>query len=451
MNKILIVDDQESMRLTLSLLLRKQGYEVSVAASGEEAVAMVDREIFDVVVTDLKMEGLGGLDVLHHVKLVHPATEVIILTAHGSIGNAVDAMKLGAFDYLAKPFDPDEGILTVKKAIERKTLIGKVEYLKNEVRDKYRFENLIGKSPKFQAVMEMVRAVAPTDSTVLLQGETGTGKDLVAKAIHNLSRRAENNFVALNCGSLPAHILESELFGYVRGAFTGANRNKEGLFSAADGGTLFLDEITGTSAEFQVSLLRVLQEGEIRRVGEVKTEPVNVRLLVATNQDLKKLVEESRFRDDLFHRLNVVMIELPPLRERTEDIPLLIDHFATIYAGKLNRPVPEIDPGVVMLFQKYAWPGNIREMEHTIERALIFCRLNKLTEDDFRDIVAEVSKDDLTDQPTEFLTLKELEKQHIIAAMEGCQGNQTQAARQLGVGRNTLWRKLKEYDISASP
>jgi DNA-binding NtrC family response regulator len=449
MNKILIVDDEQSMRLTLSLLFKKQGYRVSTAASGEEAVAAVDREIFDIVITDLKMKKMGGLEVLHHVKKVHPSTEVIILTAHGTIVNAVEAMKLGAFDYLTKPFEPDESILVVKKALERKNLLGSVEQLQNQVRDKYRFENLVGKSSQFQTVLDTVRTVAPTDSTVLLQGETGTGKELVAKAIHNLSRRRESSFIALNCGSLPAQILESELFGYVRGAFTGADRNKEGLFSAADGGTLFLDEITGTLPEFQVSLLRVLQEGEIRRIGGLKTEPVDVRLLVATNQDLKKLVKESKFREDLFHRLNVVPIEIPPLRERREDIPILTAHFLELYAGKLNRSVPEIDPGVLSLFQRYPWPGNIRELEHTIERALIFCSSGKLTEADFGEIVSTLSHPERTGVPDESLTLKELEKRHIAAAMKRCRDNQTQAAQQLGIGRNTLWRKLKEYNLPA--
>lgn len=447
MNKILIVDDENSMRLTLSLLFKKQGYQISTASSGEEAVEVINREIFDIVISDLKMKKLSGLDVLHHVKKIHPTTEVIILTAHGTIVNAVEAMKLGAFDYLTKPFEPDEGILVVQKALERKKLLGSVEQLQNQVRDKYRFENLVGKSPEFQAVLETVRAVSPTDSTVLLQGETGTGKELVAKAIHNLSRRRDNSFVALNCGSLPVQILESELFGYVRGAFTGADRNKEGLFSAADGGTLFLDEITATPPEFQISLLRVLQEGEIRRVGNVKTEKVDVRLLAATNQDLKKLVEESRFREDLFHRLNVVPIEIPPLRKRRDDIPILVAHFVNVYSGKLERSGLEITPEVLDLFGRYAWPGNIRELEHAIERALIFCRNDRLTREDFPQIVDAVEQGDLSGRVTESLTVKELEKRHIIAVMEQCRNNQTLAARQLGIGRNTLWRKLKEYDI----
>ena len=447
MGKILIVDDEESMRITLSLLFKKQGHKIITASSGEEAVTIINKDIFDVIITDLKMEELGGIDVLRAVKAVHPGTEVIILTAYGTIENAVEAMKLGAFDYLTKPFEPDEGILVVNKALERKSLIGRVEYLRKEVRDKYRFENLVGESPKFKKVLEIISAVAPTDSTVLLLGETGTGKELAAKAIHNLSPRRENNFVALNCGSLPPPILESELFGYVKGAFTGANKNKEGLFSAADRGTLFLDEITATKPEFQVSLLRVLQEREIRRVGGVKTEKVDVRLLVATNKDLKIEVEKLRFRKDLYHRLNVVPVELPPLRDRREDIPLLVEHFVKAYSEKLENPVSGVNPAVIKLFREYYWPGNIRELEHTIERAIIFCRSGRLTVNDFDDIAASVAKPALLEPPAEELTLQEMEKKHIQTVMKMCGGNQTKAAEKLGIGRNTLWRKLKEYKI----
>ena len=447
MGKILIVDDEESMRITLSLLFKKQGHKIITASSGEEAVTIINKDIFDVIITDLKMEELGGIDVLRAVKAVHPGTEVIILTAYGTIENAVEAMKLGAFDYLTKPFEPDEGILVVNKALERKSLIGRVEYLRKEVRDKYRFENLVGESPKFKKVLEIISAVAPTDSTVLLLGETGTGKELAAKAIHNLSPRRENNFVALNCGSLPPPILESELFGYVKGAFTGANKNKEGLFSAADRGTLFLDEITATKPEFQVSLLRVLQEREIRRVGGVKTEKVDVRLLVATNKDLKIEVEKLRFRKDLYHRLNVVPVELPPLRDRREDIPLLVEHFVKAYSEKLENPVSGVNPAVIKLFREYYWPGNIRELEHTIERAIIFCRSGRLTVNDFDDIAASVAKPALLEPPAEELTIQEMEKKHIQTVMKMCGGNQTKAAEKLGIGRNTLWRKLKEYKI----
>ena len=447
MGKILIVDDEESMRITLSLLFKKQGHAITTASSGEEAVAIISKDIFDVIITDLRMEELGGIDVLKAVKAVHPGTEVIILTAYGTIKNAVEAMKLGAFDYLTKPLEPDEGILVVNKALERKSLIGRVEYLRKEVRDKYRFENLVGESPKFKKVLEIISAVAPTDSTVLLLGETGTGKELAAKAIHNLSPRRENNFVALNCGSLPPPILESELFGYVKGAFTGANKNKEGLFSAADRGTLFLDEITATKPEFQVSLLRVLQEREIRRVGDVKTEKVDVRLLVATNKDLKIEVEKLRFRKDLYHRLNVVPVELPPLRDRREDIPLLVEHFVKAYSEKLENPVSGVNSAVIKLFREYYWPGNIRELEHTIERAIIFCRSGRLTVNDFDDIAASVAKPALLEPPAEELTIQEMEKKHIQTVMKMCGGNQTKAAEKLGIGRNTLWRKLKEYKI----
>ncbi len=447
MGKILIVDDEESMRITLSILFKKQGHEIITASSGEEAVTIIKKDIFDVIITDLRMEELGGIDVLRAAKAVHPMTEVIILTAYGTIKNAVEAMKIGAFDYLTKPFEPDEGILVVNKAIERKSLIGRVEYLRKEVRDKYRFENLVGESPKFQKVLEIISAVAPTDSTVLLLGETGTGKELAAKAIHNLSHRRDNNFVALNCGSLPPQILESELFGYVKGAFTGANKNKEGLFSAADRGTLFLDEITATSSEFQISLLRVLQEGEIRRVGDVKTEKVDVRLLVATNKDLKGEVEKSHFREDLYHRLNVVPVELPPLRERREDIPLLVEHFVKAYSEKLENPISGVDLAVIKLFREYYWPGNIRELEHTIERAIIFCRSGRLTVNDFDEIVKSVAKPALLEPPIEELTLQEMEKKHIQTVMKTCGGNQTKTAKKLGIGRNTLWRKLKEYKI----
>lgn len=447
MGRVMIVDDDESMRVTLAMLFEKRGHEITTAASGEEAVEILNTDIFDVILTDLKMGMIGGIEVLKRAKENHPRTEVIILTAYGTIKTAVEAMKLGAFDYLAKPFEPDEGILAVNKALERKRLLEKVEQLQNEVRDKYRFENLVGESPAFQKVLESIKVVAPTDSTVLLLGETGTGKELVARAIHNLSHCRDNNFIAVNCGAVPPALLESELFGYTKGAFTGANKNKDGLFSAADGGTLFLDEITATSSEFQISLLRVIQEGEIRRVGDVKTEKVDIRLLVATNQDLQALVEDKKFREDLYHRLEVVPITLPPLRQRGEDMPLLMRHFLEIYSMKLKKEVPEIDPDVLVLFQNYHWPGNVRELEHTIERALIFCREKKLTVDDFTKIADSSSTNRLENTGDAKLSLHDLERRYILSVMEKYKGNQAQAARELEIGRSTLWRKLKEYKI----
>ncbi len=449
--RILVVENDESARVSLALILKREGFTADLAASGEEAVAYIAAgEPYDLVITDLVMGRVGGLEVLEAVKQARRESEVILLTGFGSVESAVEAMKRGAYEYLTKPYDPDELILTVGKALERRQLKREVKQLREQVRATYRSSNIVGKSGRLKQVHELIESAAPTDATILVQGESGTGKELIARAVHTNSQRAGGSFVAINCGALPETLLESELFGHVKGAFTGAQFNKPGLFEEADGGTIFLDEIGETTQATQVKLLRVLQEHEIRRVGDTKTVTVNARVVAATNKDLMAMIREGKFREDLYYRLNVITIEVPPLRERIEDLPLLVRHFLEKYGEKTGRGAKEVSPQAMALLEQYGWPGNIRELENTIERAVI---LSKGPVIGPADLPPQVRAGHETRGLTAGLepgsmTLEELERTYIVAALERFAGNQAATASALGISRTTLWRKLKAYGLS---
>ncbi|MDE2039771.1 MAG: sigma-54-dependent Fis family transcriptional regulator [Elusimicrobia bacterium] len=441
--KILLVEDDPSQQTLLSFELKGRGYAVTAAKSASEALAHLARDNYELVLTDLRLADSDGLEVLRASKREQPDAEVVVVTGHGSISSAVAAMKAGAFDFLTKPIETEQLALVLHKALERRSLLGEVRRLREEVKGKYSFEGIVYGSPQMHRVLELVKKVAVTEATVLVCGESGTGKELVARAIHENSPRRSGSFVAINCGALPEGLLESELFGHVKGSFTGADRNKRGLFEEASGGTLFLDEISETSLALQVKLLRALQEGEVRRVGDNHPIKVSGRLVAATNKDLAQRVKEGKFREDLYYRLKVFPIEIPPLRQRREDILPLAEHFLRKAKKKTGGSAVRLAPEAASALAAYSWPGNVRELEHAIERALI---------------MASGPAVSLPDLPAELQgpsgvaaeTLEELERKHILAVFEACGGNATEAARRLGVGRNTLWRKLKSYGVAVT-
>jgi DNA-binding NtrC family response regulator len=448
MADILLIDDEKSVRTTLALMLQKMGYRVEEASSGTEGIDKFRTRFFDLIITDLKMEPMDGLAVLREVKILNPSSEVLVMTAYSTVESGVEAIKSGAYDYIQKPFEKDELLLLVGKALEHKNLVREVEQLQNELKEKYKFENIIGSSKEMFDVLGMVSKIAKTDSTVMISGESGTGKELVAKAIHLNSRRKNRAFITINCGAIPENLQESELFGHVRGSFTGAIRDKRGLFQEADGGTLFLDEIGETALSTQVKLLRFLQDGEIRRVGDVDPLNIDVRLIAASNKELPKLIEEGRFREDLFYRLNVIPIHLPALRTRKDDIALLVNHFIKRYAERENKNVTSISPEAVKIFTGYHWPGNVRELENVIERAVILTNHNILTPEDLPQSLRDSLRrgPDIPDNLDE-QTLEEVEKHYILKTLDKYQWNQKQASDTLGISTTTLWRKLKTYGI----
>ncbi|MDQ3813691.1 MAG: sigma-54 dependent transcriptional regulator [Armatimonadota bacterium] len=385
MAHILVVDDQSSMRLTLTALLKQAGHTLMQAATGEDALDKLSKNDFDVIITDLKLDKISGIDVLKTAKVNNPQTEVIVLTGFGSVESAVEAMKSGAIDYLTKPFDSEELLLAVNRAMERQRLKSEVARLRSAVEEKEQFKpgNIIATSDAMQRVLEMVRRVAPTDAYVLVQGESGTGKELIARAIHQNSLRKDAAFIPINCGALPENLLESELFGHVKGAFTGAHQNKKGLFEEADGGTLFLDEIGEMTPATQVKLLRVLQDGEVRRVGSNTAVKTDVRVIAATNKNLQERVQSNSFREDLYYRLQVILIALPPLRERREEILPLAEYYLNVYSQKFNKPVSGFTAEARKALLEYSWPGNIRELINAVERAVILSRDDHVRPDDF--------------------------------------------------------------------
>src|SRR5262247_4550698 len=369
--RVLIVDDEKSMRDLLSITLEKEGYDVETAAGGESAIEMLHRETVDAVITDLRMPKVDGLQVLRAAKESSPDIAVIVITAVASTETAVEAMKLGAYDYITKPFKLDEVNLIVRNALERKRLRDENLYLRRQLETQHRFENIIGKSARIAEVFDTIRKIADSPSTAMITGESGTGKELVARAIHFNSYRRDKPFMSVNCGAIPEGLMESELFGHVKGAFTGAVATTTGLFAAADGGTLFLDEVTEVPVSVQVKLLRAIQEREIRRVGDTRDVHVDVRLIAASNRDLERAVSEGVLREDLFYRLNVIPIQLPPLRERREDIPLLVTHFIAKISRALGKDARGVTPEAMIVLERYHWPGNIRELENVLERAIV--------------------------------------------------------------------------------
>jgi len=445
---ILVVDNEQAVRMTLAMLLKGQGHQVLEAAEGRAAIETLRDEPVSLIITDLKMAEVSGLDVLREAKALRPEAGVILLTGHGTIESAVQAMRLGAFDYVTKPFESSELLHRVQNALKHHHLLSEVRLLRQQIREHRGFGTLVGRSPQIQRVTEMISRVAVTDTTILIEGESGTGKELVARAIHDESPRADRPFVPINCSALPETLLESELFGHVKGSFTGATATKKGLFEEADGGTLFLDEIGDTAPSTQIKLLRVLQEREIRRVGSNAPIKINVRVLAATHRTLEELVREGRFREDLFYRLNVVAIPLPPLRDRRGDIPLLAAHFLEVAAKRLGKPVPTLSPEAMDHLLEYPWPGNIRELENAIERAVLLAPQAILFPGDLPPSLRRIpASGEPTTGPSRPMRLEEVERAHILKTLDELNWNQARAAEVLGIGRNTLWRKLKEYGL----
>ena len=436
------------MREMLREALEEEGYAVEAAAGGRAGVERVRQGGIDLVVSDVKMPDLDGLDMLREIKAVSPSPHVITITAFGSIDTAIRAVKLGAFDYITKPFDVDQLILSVEKALAERALRSEVARLRDEVQRSYRFGNIIGRSAAMQEVFGVIRRLAGSSSAVLVTGESGTGKELVAKAIHFNSPRHERPFVALNCAAIPDTLLESELFGYKRGAFTDARTDRAGIFVEADGGTMFLDEIAELSPALQAKLLRVLQEGEIRPLGAARSEKVDVRVVAATNRELEARLGNGSFREDLYYRLNVVHIHLPALRDRPEDILRLAEHFLARSATKAGKEVRGFHETARKALLAYRWPGNVRELENVVERAVALAENALVQVEDLPAIVRErraTSEDELGVALARGLTLDELEREYIqrVLAAEG--GNKTRAAQRLGLDRKTLYRKLEEY------
>ncbi|MBI5210619.1 MAG: sigma-54-dependent Fis family transcriptional regulator [Elusimicrobia bacterium] len=446
--RILLAEDDASLSALMAMDLKRRGYEVVSARNGREAGQKVSSQPYDAVVTDLRIGVPDGLEILRIAKLSQPETQVILITGHGSIDSAVAAMKSGAFDYMIKPIEPDELAIVIDKAIEHRRLLGEVRRLREVVKGKYSFDNIVYASPQIRNVLDLVQKVASTDATVLVLGESGTGKELVARAIHEKSARRNGAFVAINCGALPEGLLESELFGHVKGAFTGADRNKRGLFEEASGGTLFLDEISETSPSLQVKLLRALQDGEVRRVGDNHPIKVSGRLVTASNKDLAKMVEEGRFRDDLYYRLKVFPISIPPLRERPEDIMPLAEHFLRNARKKNGGRAARFSPKAAQALKGYRWPGNVRELEHAMERALIMTTAASIEPEDLPpEILAPSAARPAPAGVVE--RLSEMERRHIAEALKSCGHNLPEAARKLGIPRPALARKMKAYRIPA--
>ena len=451
--RILIVDDEEVLRDVLEVVLRRENFDVVLAASGEEALSVLDTEEVDLVILDIMLPGISGIDTLRAIRIANPTVPVIVITAFSSIDGAIEAMKHGAFHYIPNPFKNEEVVLTVNKALEQRRLSNENERLKAELSDKFSYANIIGKSEIMRKVFDLVRLAAPSRSNILIVGESGTGKELVAKAIHHASPRARNAFVTVNSGSLPPELLESSLFGHMKGAFTGAIATKRGLFEVADGGSIFLDEIGNINLETQAKLLRVIQEKEFMRLGSVDTVKVDVRIIAATNADLQKLMRDSSFREDLFYRLNVITITLPPLRRRREDIPLLVSHFLDKYAEENRRKVREVTPDAMRILMDHTWPGNVRELENAIERAVVLCTGDRITPELLPDYLRFPQQ---TDQPAlivpaDGLSLKDAvsryERTMILQSLELANGVQKKAAELLQLKPSTLNEMMKRLGI----
>ncbi|HHP7234756.1 MAG TPA: sigma-54-dependent transcriptional regulator [Desulfobacterales bacterium] len=458
METILIVDDEKNYPRILGAVLEEEGFEIQTANSGKEALEILEASDVDLVLTDMKMPSMDGIELLEKIKTKDPELPVIMMTAYGTVDKAVEAMQKGAYSYILKPFDNERLILYVNKAIAMYRVVQENRRLRSAVSSHYSFGNLIGKSKSMQAVFDLIRKVAPTGATVLIQGESGTGKELVAKSIHFNSPRRDRPFVAVNCAALAETLLESELFGHEKGAFTGAVATKKGRFELADGGTLFLDEIGELTPGLQVKLLRVLQEKTIERVGGGRAIPVDIRILAATNKNLKSEMARGRFREDLFFRLNVVHIPLPALKERPEDIRLLMEHFIRKYASerKAGEPITGIEPDVERLFYDYSWPGNVRELENIIERATILSPGSRIQVSDlprnFRENVQDnLYLDSIPADAKLYETLAMIEKTLILRALKKSDYVQSRAAELLGIGKSGLNQKIKKYALDVSP
>lgn len=446
--KILVVDDEQSMCEFMEIMLTKEGYKVETAASGDEAVRKTVSSSYDLVIADMMMPQMTGLDLLKEIKGRRPEQDLIVMTAFASVDTAIEAMKQGALDYITKPFKVDEIKLVIEKSISRKRLKRENDNLKSQLKNDFSLESFIGQSEEIIELKKLAQRVSTTDSTVLIRGESGTGKDLIARAIHSSSHRASGPFITINCAALPETLLESELFGYKKGSFTGAIKDKDGLFKVADGGTLFLDEIGNTSLTIQMKLLRVLEDKAITALGDTKPLEVDVRLIAATNADLDEDVKAGRFRSDLFYRLNVIPIYIPALRERIDDIPLLVNYFVAKYCERNGIPPKTISPGAIKALNNYGWPGNVRELENCIERAVLLSHNDAIDTPDFPTRVTEnkptsVVSNEFPENPT----LESIEKAYIYYIMNQVEGKKSKAAQMLGIDSSTLYRKLERYKL----
>jgi DNA-binding NtrC family response regulator len=447
---ILVVDDERSTLDALSTILSREGHDVLTVASGQEALALLQDEELDLLLSDVKMPNMDGLALLRHVKAHHAGTVVIMMSGHQDVTAAVEAMKAGAFDYLVKPFGREDVLRTVQKALAHRSLLVENLALKRQVRYQIARAHVIGSSLAWRKICEMVEQIAPSRATALITGESGTGKELIAALIHHLSPRADQPFITLNAAALPATLLEAELFGHEKGAFTGAQQRKPGRFELADGGTLFLDEIGEMPPEVQVKILRVLQDGAFERLGSTRTLRVDVRVVAATNKDLMREVEAGRFRLDLYYRLNVITLQLPALRERREDIPLLVAHFLRKYAEQNNKEVSGIQQQALQCLQRYDWPGNVRELENVIERAVVLAKEPIIGA---AELPGHFQEKEFLPTPTDHFvlplnaTLADIEREAIAQALQHSAGNRQATARSLNIGVATLYRKLKEYQL----
>jgi two-component system response regulator HydG len=450
--QILVVDDDPGHLTALKTIIKSWGYSVFLADDGIQAVENVKERPFDLILMDVRMAQMSGIEALKKIKDYNPAIPILIMTAYSSVDSAVEALKAGAYDYLTKPLDFEVLKLTIERALEHTGLKEENKYLKDKLSADYDLKNIIGKSKAMKELIDLLAMIAPSEATVLITGESGTGKELIAKSIHHNSHRKKHPLVIVNCAALTETLLESELFGHEKGAFTGADKRREGRFMQADQGTIFLDEIGETSATMQAKLLRVIQEREIQRVGGEETLSVDVRILSATNRNLKEDVKEGKFREDLYYRLNVVTLNVPPLCDRQEDIPLLAQHFLEKYAEKNRKNVKGFSPLAMDMLIKYGWPGNVRELENTIERAVILLTGDLITERDLPSNIiepyseksgwAEKPKPDVANRP-----LEDIEKEAILATLAATDGNKSETARRLKINRKTLHKKLKDYGV----
>ena len=455
-DKILVADDEQSMREFLDIMLKKEGYKVSLASNGEEVVKLIDNDLFDLVLLDIRMPKLDGLSALKRIKAIAPETIVIMITAYASADTAIKAMKEGAYDYITKPFKVEEIKLIIKNALEKKNLQKENILLKQVVRDRYHFGNIIGQSPKMVVLYDLLEKVSPTKTNILIAGESGTGKELVAKAIHYNSPRKEKPFVTLNCGAIPESLIESELFGHMKGAFTDAIATRKGLFEVADEGTIFLDEISELPLLMQVKLLRVLQDKEFKRVGGTEDIRVDVRIISATNKDLEEAVKEKRFREDLFYRLNVIQIKLPPLRDRKEDVQILASHFLKKYTEELNKNILKISPEALQILLDYGYPGNVRELQNIIERAVALESHQELTAHNLSSYLNEQSlmrKGPIDiDIPNEGVDLEkmveDLERTLLLKALDKTKGIKKKAAELLHINFRSMRYRLEKYGLN---
>ncbi len=448
--KILVVDDEEIIRESLSFVFKKEGYLVEEAENGKIAYDKIIESSFDIVITDLEMPGMKGIQLVEEIQKLNIQTSIIIITAYGSLDTAIAALRNGASDYILKPIEFDEILIKIKKLLEMKYLLLENRILKKEIQRTYDYENIVGKSPLIKNIYEMIDTVAETDSTVLITGKSGTGKELVARALHFKSKRKNKAFIPVNCGAISENLIESELFGHKRGAFTGAISDKEGFFKAADGGTIFLDEVSELPLNLQVKFLRVLQEREFTPVGSTSPISVNIRFIASTNRDLKQEIKNGKFREDLFYRLNVIEINLPSLKEREEDIPVLADHFLNKYRTEMNKNVKGIENEALRALINYDWKGEVRELENVIERAVIFSKLDFIT---IKDLPTTFRPTDLTTNDFTSGSLEEsvknFERNYILRTLESNDFDKEKTADVLKVGLSTLYRKMKELDIKA--